>query len=267
MAITNPGFEDAGAGQGAADGWTSTSSGGAQGYGAIAAGDGLTYAWEGFDGWVADQAEYRDALGSGDVAAGAVESFELWSSTQVDYRAEGFSDGDVTAGTTETLENWSAGQGDYRPNGFHPGGLTAGTAETFEAWIASQSDYRDTGFDPGDTTVGAIQAGFSTSGSAEAFEPNRADVACAATASSATISAPGHAFIVNDPVRFEVEGNGALFAPFAKNTTYWVASIVAGVSVTVAPAAFGSAITATQSGEATLVGAEASFWRNPVSAW
>lgn len=155
---------------------------------------------------------------------------------------------------------------DYRAEGFELGDLTAGTAETFDAWSVDQDEYRPY-FEPSDTTDAVIQLGPDATGAAETFEATRADVAVASTATSTTISAPGHDFEVDDPVRLVVDGNGALFAPFLKLTTYFVKTVSAGVSLTLAATEGGSAITATASGEATLVGDEAFFWRNPVSAW
>jgi hypothetical protein len=262
---TNTSFEDAGAAQGEADGWTTTTTGDAQGYAAIEAGDGLLYAWEGFDGWVAGQDEYRfDGFEAGDTTAGTAETFEAWSSGQNEYRLTGFGGADTTAGNTETFEAWQSGQGDYRFDGFEGGDTTAGSAETFASWVADQSEYR-AAFDVGDTTTGTFHLGASTTGAAETFEGCRTDVAVQATASSSTIAAAGHAFSVNDPA--QLTADGSLFAPFQKGIRYYVKTVSAGVSVTLSATLGGSAITATETGEATLIGDPAYFWANPRSAW
>ena len=101
MPITNGSFEDSGAGQGLADGWTLSATAVAQSIGAFEAGDGLLYATESFSGWVSGQADYRfGGFDEGDTSAGAVESFGAWLSALEDYRAA-FLDSDCLVGVVE----------------------------------------------------------------------------------------------------------------------------------------------------------------------
>lgn len=262
MAV-NGSFEDAGAGQGLADGWVVAVTGAAQGIGAFEAGDGLLYATEDFSGWNAGQADYRLAgFDDGDTTAGTVEWFDAWVAGLDEYRSA-FADSDCTAGDIEWFDAWISGQGDYR-DAFVVGDTSAGTVEHFSAWTAAQADYR-TEFDPSDTTAPTFQEGASTTRSVETFEACRSDVAVQSTATSTTIAAAGHAFSVGDPV--QLLADGTLFSPFQKGITYWVKTSVTGVSVELAATSGGSAITATSTGEATMIGAPAYFWRNPVSGW
>lgn len=260
---TNTSFEDAGAGQGEADGWTTTTTGDAQSYAGIEAGDGLLYAWEGFDGWVTDQAEYRfEGFEAGDTTAGATETFGAWITGLEEYRGA-FSESDLTAGTTETFEAWVSGQADYRAS-FQGGDVTAGAVEAFASWVAGQADYR-AAFAPGDTSTSTLRLGASITGAAETFEGVFSDVDVQSTASSTTIAAAGVSAAVNDPV--QLTADGTLFAPFQKGITYYVKTVVAGVSVTLSATPGGSAITATETGEGVLVGDPVYFWANPRAAW
>lgn len=262
---TNLSFEDAGVGQGSADGWTTTTAGAAQEYPSIERGDGLLVAWESFSGWAAGQADYRfTGFDGGDTTAAALETFQAWLTGQDEYRAAGFESGDTSGGATEGFGAWVTGMGDYRFGGFEPGDTTAAALETFAAWVINQAEYR-AAFDPGDTSTATFQLGPGATGETETFAACRSDVAVQSTASSTTIAATGHAFLVNDPV--QLTANGPLFAPFQKGITYYVKTIVASVSVTLAATPGGSAITATETGEGTLIGDPAYFWRNPRSAW
>lgn len=264
MGITNGSFEDAGAGQGLADGWTLSATGAAQGIGHFEAGDGFFYATEDFSGWVSGQAEYRlEGFSDGDTTAGLVEPFSAWVSGLEDYRAA-FLDSDCSAGAVESFGAWTSALADYRFAGFDPGDTSAATVEDFDAWTAAFADYR-AAFDPGDTTAPTFQEGASTTRSVETFEACRSDVAVQTTASSTTIAAAGHGFSVSDPVR--LLSASPLPAPFQKGITYYVKTISAGVSLTLAATDGGSAITATETGEATLIGDEGYFWRNPKSGW
>lgn len=139
--------------------------------------------------------------------------------------------------------------------------------EDFSGWVSGQAEYRADGFEPGDTTAGTFQEGAGTTTSTETFEACRTDVAVQATSASSTIAAAGHDFSVNDPVLLTTAIGTALFSPFQKGITYYVKTIVAGVSVTLSATPGGSAITATADGEATMVGDPRSFWPNPISAW
>lgn len=231
---------------------------------AIDDGTGDTFAWETFSGWVAGQAEYRfDGFESGDTSAGAVDSFELWVTGQEEQR-DAFGSGDTSAGTAESFDEWVTHQVEYQPDGFNPGDTTAGAVESFSLWATGQGDYRAS-FQGGDTTTGSMKTGAASTAAAESFEGCRTDVDAQTTATSTTIAAAGHAFSVGDPV--QLLADGALPAPFQKGITYWVKTVSAGVSMTVAATAGGTAITATETGEATIAGDRAYFWRNPRSAW
>lgn len=261
---TNTSFEDAGAGQGEADGWTTTTTGDAQGYAAIEAGDGLLYAEEQFDGWVAGQAEYRAAFEGSDVTAAPTETFAAWESGQDEYRLEGFTSADTTAGTTETFETWVSGQADYRA-AFQGGDVTAGSVEAFVAWVAGQADYR-AAFDLGDTSTGTFRLGASATGAAETFEGVRTDVVVVATPSDDVLSAPGISdFFADDPVRWETTGTPP--APFKVGVTYYASPDVDQIQL--AATVGGPFITPTDAGTGVhkIIGDERYFWRNPRSAW
>ncbi len=264
MAISNPSFETAGITQGSADDWTATITGDATVVGDIDDGTGVLLGWEGFEGWVSGQDEYRlTGFEAGDTTPGAAETFATWVSGQEEYRAA-FTSADTTPGDAETFDEWVSQQNHYRFSGFEVGDKSAGSVETFAAWIASQSDYR-TEFQGGDTSTGTLQLGAATTGTAETFGGCRSDVDVQTTASSATIAAAGHAFSLNDPV--QLDAAGTLPAPFQKGITYYVKTVSAGVSVTLSATSGGSQITATDTGEATLLGDPAYFWRNPRTAW
>lgn len=264
MPLSNPSYETAGLTQGSADDWTATITGAATAVADIDDGTGVLLGWEGFEGWVSGQGEYRfDGFDAGDTTVGTTEAFAAWVSGQEDYR-DAFASADTTPADAETFEAWASGQGDYRFSGFEVGDKTAGTVETFGAWIASQSDYRAE-FQGGDTTTGSIQLGPGATGAAETFGACRSDVAVQATASSTTIAAAGHDFSVSDPV--QLTADGSLLSPFQKGITYYVKTIVAGVSMTLSATDGGAAITATATGEATLFGDPDFFWRNPRTAW
>lgn len=263
---TNLSFEDAGATQGSADGWTTTVVGLAQEYGSFERGDGLLVAWESFSGWVPDQAEYRFAgFVDGDTTPGDLETFALWITGQDEYRFTGFESGDTSGGVTETFGTWISGMADYRFSGFEPGDTTAGDLETFALWVSGQADYR-AAFLGGDTSAGTFQLGPGVTGGTETFEACRSDAVAVATPADPVISIPDHDFLDDDPVQWDSDGVPP--APFHEGVTYYLVS--ADVDETqIAATVAGSPITPTDAGTGThrLIGDPSVFWRNPRAAW
>lgn len=264
MAIENPSYETVGSTQGSASAWTATFTGAATGAAAIEDGAGLLFGWEGFGGWVADQAEYRLVFADTDLTAGAVEDFGLWVAGQEEYRAL-FADSDLADGAVEGFGAWQAGQADYR-DAFEVGDLTAGDVEVFDEWVTDQDEYR-ADFGGGDTTTGLFKTGASSTAAADSFDGCRTDVEVEVTPSSDTISAPGHAFSANDPVLWQAAGT--LASPFAKNVTYFVRNPVPGVSLELSATSGGASLTPTNRGDGTqaLTGDPRFFWRNPRTGW